>query len=248
MECRICFEDASRCDLITPCYCSGTSAFVHHSCLQRWRETSALAARRCAECHYMYNLVLQYPLEVYKFKQYTTREASILRCILAATVITLIIFIRMIDIHSGFVFQKLLRPWGKNELLIRIIRHDSIFEFAYYFSLITFLGNAFFLSYFISVIITKIKRRSLYYKYIRTCLFQYIIFSQHGIILYNFCSLAKEGKNTMAWLEFYLCFNFFISFLQYLLITAIMKFHNEIIELMNGRDNPSIVLEFEDRV
>ena len=39
-ECRICFENYETVDneLIYPCYCSGTSKYVHRECLEKWRE------------------------------------------------------------------------------------------------------------------------------------------------------------------------------------------------------------------
>ena len=35
-DCRICLESAPRDQLVEPCECSGTSAFVHVECLERW--------------------------------------------------------------------------------------------------------------------------------------------------------------------------------------------------------------------
>ena len=83
-ECRICFEKvqhhscrvpcllphgaASRCcapvqsvsgrmfDLVAPCLCRGTSGFVHRTCLDRWRASSASAFVRCHECKFEYRL------------------------------------------------------------------------------------------------------------------------------------------------------------------------------------------------
>lgn len=36
-QCRICLENGSRKDFIAPCRCSGSSKWVHRSCLDRWR-------------------------------------------------------------------------------------------------------------------------------------------------------------------------------------------------------------------
>ena len=35
-ECRICLDKYE--ELISPCKCSGTGAYVHESCLQTWRK------------------------------------------------------------------------------------------------------------------------------------------------------------------------------------------------------------------
>ena len=38
-ECRICLQSDDQDDMIAPCLCSGSSKYVHRSCLDRWRIT-----------------------------------------------------------------------------------------------------------------------------------------------------------------------------------------------------------------
>lgn len=47
MACRICLEDTG--ELITPCNCKGTSAYVHDACLTKWLELSERDT--CEICH-----------------------------------------------------------------------------------------------------------------------------------------------------------------------------------------------------
>ena len=56
--CRICLEDDHIKNLIFPCKCSGTSKYVHKSCLDQWRTLSdnKEAYYKCFECHYRYRL------------------------------------------------------------------------------------------------------------------------------------------------------------------------------------------------
>ena len=56
--CRICLENDIICNLIFPCKCSGTSKYVHKSCLDQWRTLSNNrdAYYKCFECHYKYRL------------------------------------------------------------------------------------------------------------------------------------------------------------------------------------------------
>lgn len=49
MTCRICLEEG---DLISPCNCTGTAAFVHAECLVRWLNTSGRTD--CEICKYEY--------------------------------------------------------------------------------------------------------------------------------------------------------------------------------------------------
>ena len=59
--CRICFGAAfenGAGKLIAPCLCSGSSAYVHVSCLNEWRASSAnpRSFYRCDQCQYEYNV------------------------------------------------------------------------------------------------------------------------------------------------------------------------------------------------
>ena len=57
--CRICRCREPFDDLFAPCACNGSSKYVHHSCLERWRETTTNPEHRrvCAECKTPYTLV-----------------------------------------------------------------------------------------------------------------------------------------------------------------------------------------------
>ena len=65
-ECRICFEPEMSDDLfISPCRCSGTSKYVHQSCLHNWRyiNRNEIAFTKCMECHENYRIIKNYPVE-----------------------------------------------------------------------------------------------------------------------------------------------------------------------------------------
>ncbi|CAF1545176.1 unnamed protein product, partial [Rotaria sordida] len=36
-QCRICLDTDNSNDIISPCLCSGNSAYVHRKCLNHWR-------------------------------------------------------------------------------------------------------------------------------------------------------------------------------------------------------------------
>ena len=58
--CRICFEDEKNLDtLCQPCRCSGSSQYVHKSCLEKWRarhHSNHEAYKKCMECGYTYQI------------------------------------------------------------------------------------------------------------------------------------------------------------------------------------------------
>lgn len=53
--CRICHTNNSSENLISPCYCKGSMAYVHLSCLERWLNQSSRSY--CELCMYHYNAV-----------------------------------------------------------------------------------------------------------------------------------------------------------------------------------------------
>ena len=56
--CRICFEGAHSNDkLLAPCKCTGSSRYIHQSCLRKWRFTNdaeSESRNKCMECKYTY--------------------------------------------------------------------------------------------------------------------------------------------------------------------------------------------------
>jgi len=49
-QCRICLDTENSETMITPCMCSGTSAYIHEECFQRYLEY--YPDRMCRVCHY----------------------------------------------------------------------------------------------------------------------------------------------------------------------------------------------------
>ena len=58
-ECRICLETDDPDDMIAPCKCSGTSKYVHRTCLNQWRSMNTVNTHftQCGECHFNYRII-----------------------------------------------------------------------------------------------------------------------------------------------------------------------------------------------
>ena len=41
-NCKFCFEEDKRKNLISPCLCSGNIKYVHSECLEKWRNINTL--------------------------------------------------------------------------------------------------------------------------------------------------------------------------------------------------------------
>jgi hypothetical protein len=55
-QCRTCFEDDDRKNLIAPCSCKGGSRYIHRRCLDEWRAQGDEQLRKCGVCHFEYIL------------------------------------------------------------------------------------------------------------------------------------------------------------------------------------------------
>lgn len=64
--CRICFEGGG--ELIAPCSCSGTSKWIHRSCLNRWRISgfNPRSLTNCCECGFQYQLEVRRILNAHR--------------------------------------------------------------------------------------------------------------------------------------------------------------------------------------
>lgn len=54
--CRICLEEDTKENMISPCKCKGTMKYVHEECLNKWRIRSERSYYMCNECKSFYNL------------------------------------------------------------------------------------------------------------------------------------------------------------------------------------------------
>ncbi|KDR22223.1 E3 ubiquitin-protein ligase MARCH2-like isoform X2 [Zootermopsis nevadensis] len=62
--CRICHEDDSSENLISPCECTGTLGLVHRNCLEKW--LSASNTTECEICKYQFN-TSRYPRPMWQW-------------------------------------------------------------------------------------------------------------------------------------------------------------------------------------
>jgi putative AlgH/UPF0301 family transcriptional regulator len=58
LQCRICLESDTPVNLLAPCSCKGTAQYVHHECLNTWRQTDPRRSARCNICNVNYTVPL----------------------------------------------------------------------------------------------------------------------------------------------------------------------------------------------
>lgn len=118
--CRYCLDEGTRRDFIAPCNCSGTSKWVHRSCLDRWRSTREdKAFSQCTECHAYYDMVCitndtwhDSCCRRLRFCGYFSRDLLALIFISQAVVFFFSGFIFLVDLngHALFHLSKMTNP------------------------------------------------------------------------------------------------------------------------------------------
>lgn len=100
--CRICFDDSKQNDLISPCLCTGGSAYVHRECLDNWRSLNehGRGFQYCDVC------LFKYIIEPIVNNPSADKKRYRIFCLLVTRDITLIILsIQLFIIASSFLLQ-----------------------------------------------------------------------------------------------------------------------------------------------
>lgn len=146
-ECRICFESTNEDDLISPCFCRGTSKWVHHYCLQTWRETSDNneAKIKCMECNYKYVLFDTNTSENIKIVNFFVNENNEIRGRYIGVYLSFLFFcllsfpiilepLELYDNHTSIRILNFFNKQDKN-VFLNFINNDDFYYLMYYYSL-----------------------------------------------------------------------------------------------------------------
>lgn len=146
-ECRICFESTNGDDLISPCLCRGTSKWIHHSCLQTWRENSENddARVKCMECNYEYNLItvnIPENIEIIRFfitenNEIKHKYTGIYIFFLFYCLISFPIVLEPIELSDNYMSIDMLNFYNQRdkEIFLNYIKRNDFFYMLYFYSL-----------------------------------------------------------------------------------------------------------------
>lgn len=135
--CKYCLEEDTRSNLIMPCNCSGTQAFVHRACLDKWRttDTSQEKFSKCSVCNteYQYvSLLSRWNIILLKIKLTLLVFADIsFVLIVSCGIISLLAFLSWIM----YINQELAYTWN-----LDIISAGVIIGLIEFFSLVAVFG------------------------------------------------------------------------------------------------------------
>ncbi|UJR24556.1 hypothetical protein I4U23_005931 [Adineta vaga] len=134
-SCRICLDSDNQNDLISPCLCTGGSAYVHRKCLDNWRALNKYgrAFKSCEVCQFEYIIE-----PIVDDPDADKRRLLIFRLLVTRDITLILIVLQAILVGLTFLLQFL----DKNSYRIRNYFPDSMSSFGVYYlsSLILFLA------------------------------------------------------------------------------------------------------------
>ena len=94
ISCRICLTDAAQERLLQPCYCKGTIAFVHRSCLENWLNQTG--STFCELCRFNYDVELTHRYSICQSLHIWLKHPRIIRMMRGDLIIGALITVIMV--------------------------------------------------------------------------------------------------------------------------------------------------------
>lgn len=236
-ECRICFDGEIDGDsLISPCKCKGTSAFIHKSCLNNWRQFNIGREpwTKCMECHAKYIISRKYPFENFLYKQIS--KLPILYFGESTIGFSGALLIWCIEYNTDYLAIKMLN-FGNNpkyDYIIEDIRNDEFLPQMFYYCYTFFLQSIFFHIFFLYNVYYHIKTKNIYFEKIKPLFYCSILFCFNFLYLY-YCLVWN--KLSILFYNFGVFFTFITPYFHY----KLLKNHNKIIRIMNIENEEQIL-------
>ena len=239
-ECRICLEKDKIDEFINPCLCTGTSKWVHSSCLDKWRQININSKpyHQCMECNYKYKFTTNIVLETYKIKvERKIKVISSISIYIASFVFGYIFY--LLDYLNHLNSLKIL-TFNNTEL---IERSEFLMKDGYCFLI---FYNTLTLSIYFNIqailcflyILPKIHRKRLY---LSLMLQRYI----YNTLCYNNIYYFYSFFGMSGALEMYYILSPFIQFYLFRIKYAFFDKHNKVLHLMNTKYNNQKILNYE---
>ncbi len=236
-ECRICMIDSQEEDeeLIQPCRC--TTAFVHESCLQKWRDENIDNDRynQCEICKASYIIHRQFPKETFKINIFSTPFWSAIWFYLVNLLIGSLI-IGLIDMGTNFHSIVLLNGGKRDEEFIKQLDTGDVMTWGFYYVNYTSYLTTMFLSLYILInIVFKVHRKKEYIKRTGCCYLGYFVVSWN--YFYNYYIFYK----VMNRIDIYMLAAAISATINFLMIKQTLKLNNDVIRALNTNNNESII-------
>lgn len=250
-ECRICMTESNDEEsLIQPCRCN--TAFVHESCLQKWRSenTDNEKYRKCEICQADYVILRDYPTETFEIITTPTRtfKACPLFCIYTVYLLLGSLVIAVLDIFCNQVSLVILNG-GNSKNIIKFDDDDSLSLFIYYLSYTSYIFCMVFFIHILFGLKNRVHRKQFYIKKIRCKFSAYFIMS--WTYFYNYYIFYK----LMNRLDLYMAASLATIPINFFIMKRVAQIHDRTIRELNTNNvetirsvsyNPLIEITIED--
>ena len=164
-ECRICMLEYDGGEgqeiLIQPCKC--TSAYVHETCLQKWRNENRDDDKynSCEICKGNYVILRDYPIENFEITATTRLKSCPLFCVYTLYLLSGTVLITAVDLLCNQLSVIILT---RNNNIINIDDDNSLFWFMYYISYTSYIFSMMFFIHIFRGIKNHVHRKQSYIK------------------------------------------------------------------------------------
>lgn len=234
-ECRICLIGNEEEELIQPCRCS--TAFVHESCLQKWREQNRDNEKynQCEICKASYVIYRQFPKETFELDK---GRSSLIPsfCMYVGYLLISSLIIGLTDTITNFHSIVILNNGHEDmKFMDELNSGDSFTWILYYTNYTSYLICMFFSLYIAVGIIAKVHRKKEYFKQTTGKYIFYFLAAWN--YFYNYHLFYK----TFNRFDVYIISMAMSSPINYFIIMNVLKLHNDTIRKLNTDNIESII-------
>ena len=234
-ECRICLIGNDEEELIQPCRCS--TAFVHESCLQKWREENRDNEKynQCEICKANYIVHRRFPKETFELEK-TCSPFFPSFCIYVGYLLLGSLIIGFTDTITEVYSVKIMNNGHEDIKFINDLNSGDSFTWCLYYTNYTSYLMCMIFSLYITIGITlKVHRKKEYFKEtIGKYIFYFLISWNY---FYNYLIFYKS----MNRFDVYIIAIAISSAVNYIIIKNVLSLHNDTIKKLNTNNMESIV-------
>lgn len=195
-ECRICFDNDEK--LISPCKCTGTAAYVHENCLQKWRtecKNNPDKYNKCDLCKENYSIHRSKPKE-YCFITFFNNNSQSLHWFPLSFIWFSSLVIGTIDVYTNRTSIEIIHLVSLEDELKVALKSNALCIFGYYQSLGMFVYSSLMLFFIKTSTMCLIHQRFKYYTY----MLLYDLFYMSSIMIYPFIFYITYCLQVIEWL------------------------------------------------
>jgi len=233
-ECRICMIEGDEESLIQPCRCN--TAYVHESCLQKWRNENIDNEKyiKCEICQADYVILQDHPKETFEIITGSTRVACPLFCIYTVYLFVGSLLITALDVFCSQESLVILNG-GNTTDTIKFDNNDNLSWFIYYLSYTSYIFCMMFFVHILFGLKTRVHRKQFYVKKTRCKFSAYFIMS--WTYFYNFYIFYKA----MNRLDLYMAASLATVPINFFIMKRVAQIHDSTIRELNTNNVETII-------